>query len=140
MQDKKTELIEQELSQTANYDEFIHENQEIIEGIHPGLYLSNLIEQSQFKKSKVLSYLNINTGYAYEILRQEKMPDRDKMIQFAFALSLNIDDTQEMLKKCGYAKLYVKNPRDAIIYYCITRRHSLIDANIMLSKKEHDLL
>lgn len=140
MQDKKTELIEQELSVSKDYDEFINENQEIIERIHPGLYLCDLISKSGMKKSQVVSHLNINTGYAYEILRQEKLPDRNKMIQFAFAFSLSIDDTQKMLKKTGYAMLYVKNPRDAIIYYCITRRQSLIDANIMLAKKEHDLL
>lgn len=140
MQDKKTELIEQELSDSIDYETFIDENSEIMEGIHPGLYLSSLIEKSGIKKYQVVSQLNMNTGYAYEILRLEKVPDRDKMLQFALALGLNISETKEMLKKCRYAMLYVKNPRDAIIYFCISRRQNLIDTNIMLSEKGYDIL
>jgi len=140
MQDKKTELIEEELANSKDYAKFMNENENVISEIHPGLYLSNLITISGAKKSQVVAKLDINTGYAYEILRQEKLPDRDKMLQFAFALNMNIDESQKMLKKCGYANLYVKNPRDAIVYYCITRRQSLIDANIMLSKQGHGLL
>ena len=84
MQDKKTEIVEKELEKTYEYDQFIEQNIKLVKTLHPGEYIEQLIKDREMKKSQVVSKLNINTGYAYEILRLEKVPDRDKMLQFAF--------------------------------------------------------
>ncbi len=131
-----TESFEKKLDAADNYDDFFEENSSQLKHIHPGEYILALMEEKNFKKTEIISKVNINTGYVYEILRNEKHPERDKMLQFAFALDLNIDETQNLLKRCGYAQLYCRNHRDSIIIFCINRKATLGEANALLNKYE----
>lgn len=103
-------------------------------------YLCYLIEQSKLSKHKVIQKTNINKFYAYQILNGTKRPIRNKVLTFVFALELDLDDAQKMLKCCDYAILNPRKKRDSIIIYCIIHKTSLMDTNIILYDNEMDLL
>jgi len=140
MKKNNTENIERQLRTVHDYDTFLKENNEELTAIHPGSYLVELIQARSLEKKDLIKAVNLNTGYIYEIFRNEKRPERDKLLRFAFPLKLNIEETQTMLKRCGYALLYGKNPRDSLIMFCISRRKTQIETNILLHKYGFEIL
>lgn len=135
-----TDSIENRLKRAESYDDFYKENSKMLKLEHPGEYIVAQLKKRNMKKTDLISKVNLNTGYVYEILRQEKSPERNKVLQFALALKLNIEETQDMLRKCGYAMLYGKNPRDSVIIFCISRKKNLIDTNMLLHKYNYEQL
>lgn len=104
------------------------------------LYLNKLIIEKNFSIPEVIQSSNINKSYFYKILRGDKIPSRDKIIQISFALKLNIEETTNLLTKCNYI-LYGKNKRDIIILYCMEHNMSLIETNhILLSFEQEGLI
>ena len=134
MKRKDTDHIEKELRSTDSYNRFLKENGKSLMTIHPGEYILEQIAQKKLEKKDIINAVNLNVSYVYEIFRKEKRPERDKMLQFAFALNLDIQETQSMLKRCGYALLYARNHRDSVIIFCLGRKKSLIDTNLYLDR------
>lgn len=62
------------------------------------------------------------------------------MVRFAKALGHDIDQTQTMLKKCGYAQLYARTLRDSAIIFCINEKHNLVRTNILLDEYGYELI
>lgn len=140
MEKSTTASIEDSLKRAENYDDFYRVYKNTLKLEHPGGYIVAQLKKRNMKKTDLISKLNLNTGYVYEILRQEKRPERNKVLQFAFALRLSIEETQDMLRKCGYSMLYCKSPRDSVIIFCISRKNTLIDTNMMLHKYQYEQL
>lgn len=135
-----TDTIEKKLESAESYDEFYKENSSQFNHRHPAEYLIAHMDKKKLNKTDIIAKVNINVGYAYEILRGEKRPGRDKILQFAFALKLSILEIQDLLKRCSYAQLFCKNPRDSVIIFCINRKKSLFDVNMLLHKYNFETL
>ena len=78
--------------------------------------------------------VNGNTNDAMLQGKTNKKISRDKVIMLCFGLSLTTDETQQLLKKSGYAPLYVRDTRDSIIVFSIANHVSVINTNIKLSE------
>lgn len=140
MKQKDTDIIENELHTVQHYGEFHKKHSNDLNVVHPGVYILDIASKKKIDKKEIIRTVNLNTGYVYEIFRQEKRPNRDKLFHFIFALRLDTKETQTMLKRCGYAALYGKNPRDSVIMFCLNRKKSLIDTNILLHQYELNTL
>lgn len=134
MDGNNTDNIEKKIKKIEDYDQFYKENRKDLVSVHPGRYIIEQLEKKKLAKKDIIRCVDLNTSYVYEILREEKKPERDKLLRFVFPLGLDIQEAQTMLKRCGYAGLYAKNPRDSIILFCISRRKTLVDLNILLDK------
>ena len=51
-----------------------------------------------------------------------------------------MEETQELLKQCGFARLYTKNQRDAIILYGILNGQDLFAVNDKLFSENEESL
>ena len=49
-------------------------------------------------------------------------------------MKLTPEETQYLLYYAGAEQLYVRNPRDSILWYALDHHMSVIDTNIMLQK------
>ena len=78
----------------------------------------------------------IDKTYVYQIFKGEKKPSRDKLIAIAFGLTLNVEETQRMLKLAGHSELYSRVGRDALILFCIHNGKDIKYTNDALY--EHD--
>ena len=73
--------------------------------------------------------------YAYHIFAGRKRnPSRNKVISLALAMKLTPEETQYLLYYAGAEHLYVRNPRDSILWYALDHHMSVVDTNIMLQK------
>ena len=60
------------------------------------------------------------------------LPSRDSLLRVSFALRLDVNETQYLLKVGRRARLTPRDSRDAVILHCIIKEASLVDANITL--------
>ncbi|MDR0898113.1 MAG: helix-turn-helix domain-containing protein [Oscillospiraceae bacterium] len=96
-----------------------------------GVYLDDLRKEKGLKKEEFFALSGVSAGYGYEIFRGVKSPSRDTLIQFAFALGLDVDQTNDLLKIGEKAQLYPKMKRDALIIYALSCSFTIIKLNIL---------
>jgi predicted transcriptional regulator len=102
--------------------------------------LNKLLIKKDLKKSEVVKGSNLHRSYVYEIFNGDKIPSRDKIIAIAFGMHLALEETQQLLKRCGHRELYSRDRRDSIIMFAINKEKSLIDCNILLSDSTEEII
>ncbi len=78
--------------------------------------------------------------YAYQIFSGLRVPERKKLLCLAIGMTLNIEETQTLLKAAGYPPLYVKIPFDSIILYGLCRRLTIAETNDLLFENGIEML
>lgn len=93
-------------------------------------YLQELLLERGLERKDVVRAAHLDTTYGYQLFTgQRKHPSRDKVLQIAFALKLNLRETDRALQAAGVSKLYCKDRRDAILIYCLNKQTTLDEAN-----------
>lgn len=130
---KDTSQLIEELSEFSSFKEFFDNNQQIIEEICLSDYLKELIESKSLNKAEIIEGAEMSEVYAYQIISGiKKHPQREKVLCLAFGMKLSFEETQDLLKKTGYAQLYAKNPFDSVIIYGLCKGLSIIEVNNLL--------
>ena len=132
---KRTEELIHDLQQTTELESFLANNQKDFRQYTLAEYLNRLLKEKRLKKMDVVRDSNLERTYAYHIFAgRKKNPSRNKIISLALAMKLNPKETQYLLYYAGAEQLYVRNPRDSILWYALDHRLSVIDTNIMLQQ------
>ncbi len=98
-------------------------------------YLCELLEERGLERKDVVRESQLDSTYGYQIFTgQRTKPSRDKVLQLAFAMHLNLRETDRALQAAGASKLYCKDRRDAIVIFCLDRATTLTEANETLFK------
>ena len=124
--------LENELKKTDSLDDFLEQHQDELEVGSLASQLQTLISGKGLMKADVVKESNLNGVYAYQILAGKRRPSRDKLLALCFAMNASLDETQTLLRQNESATLYVKNRRDSIIIFALSRGHSLIQVNSAL--------
>jgi len=95
-------------------------------------YLKDLMKKKRVTAPALISGACISKTYAYQFINGERLPGRDIVLRMAFALKLNIDDTQRLLTLAGKGVLYPKIRRDAGILFCLRKKMTLDETNSFL--------
>lgn len=95
-------------------------------------YLSKTFKDKGLNKSTVIKNADIDRTYAYEILRGDKKPGRDKILQLCIGGNLSLDESNKALKIGNAGELYAKIPRDSIIIFGINKNLDILDINELL--------
>lgn len=103
-------------------------------------YIHELIAEKGLEKAKVIQDSQIPRTYAYQIFQGSKQAGRDKILQLAFAMKLNIDETNRLLTIANHSHLYAKQQRDSILIFAISNCYNLIEVNELLDEFHHELL
>jgi hypothetical protein len=128
------------LLKTKNIKRFISKNDELMEFEPFNKYLEGLCIEKGKIPSAVVKAANIERTYGLQIFRGIKNPSRDKVIQLAFGFSLNVEETQRLLKAAEKSILYPKIKRDAVIIYCLNNNIGITAAQEMLCDLQLPLL
>ena len=132
---KTTEELLNILKSKRSYDDFLKEQIDELYFASISEYLEILLAQKALKKSDVITKANLDKSYAYQIFNGNKTnPSRDKLIMLAFGMDLNLDETRKLLKISNVSDLYIRNPRDAAIIFCIENKLDLIRTNEKLDE------
>lgn len=95
-------------------------------------YLKKLMGEHSFSSTNLMREAFISKTYAYQFLNGERLPGRDIVLRMAFALKLNVKETQRLLTLAGKGVLYPKIRRDAAILFCLQKKMCLDEANAFL--------
>ncbi|MCH4287241.1 MULTISPECIES: hypothetical protein [Bacillota] len=103
-------------------------------------YINQLMIDKNLEKSDIIRDSQIPRTYAYQIFQGSKQAGRDKVIQLAFAMKLDLDETNRFLTIAHHNHLYAKQQRDAIIIFAISKGYDLMQTNELLDEFHHELL
>lgn len=138
---KSTEELMNILKNKKTYEEFFEEEIGELYFTKISDYLNMLITEKQLKKSEVIQRANLDKNYAYQIFNGTKSnPSRDKMIMLAFGMGLNLNETRKLLKLSQVRDLYVRDPRDSVIIFCLNKGNNLMETNEFLNNYGLDCL
>lgn len=97
-------------------------------------YLNGQLAAKRLKKSVVIRNSKLNPTFAYQLFSGDRNASKDKLLQIAFSMGLDLIETQRLLKIANAGELYCKNRRDAIIIYCLSKELSLAETDDTLFK------
>ncbi|MBR4864498.1 MAG: hypothetical protein IKU07_07970 [Oscillospiraceae bacterium] len=129
---KDTSEILKELGLFPDFRSFYEENKDQL--ITAGLteLLAQLLAEKGLRKSQVIKNAELSEVYGYQIFSGLRVPERKKLLCLAVSMSLNIEETQQLLKCAGYPQLYVKLPFDSIVLYSLCKKYSVLQINELL--------
>lgn len=90
-------------------------------------YLQQLLDEKGLARSQVIRDAGLNETFGYQIFMGQRNPSRNKVLQIAFAMGLDLRQANRALRAAGVSELYCKDRRDAIIVFCLSRGCSLQD-------------
>ncbi|MBQ2692502.1 MAG: XRE family transcriptional regulator [Clostridia bacterium] len=124
-----------------SYTDFFQEEVGELEFKTIAEYLEMLLSEKKLQKNEVIARSNLDRNYAYQIFNGRKTnPSRDKMIMLSIGMGLTLEETRKLLKVSSLSDLYIRNPRDSIIMYCLVQKNNLIETNETLSNYGVDIL
>ena len=140
MKKKDTDDLQNELMSAPDLDRFLSENQDNFYDTSFADSLMSLFDKKSISKAALAKKAGISNVYLYQIFSGERNPSRNRILCLCFGLTANLEETQELLKHSGYAQLYAKNKRDAIIIYGLTHDMDLGEINDRLFFEKEETL
>ena len=98
------------------------------------IYIQRFLYKSGWKTSAASEAAEMSTGYLGLIING-KNATRDMLIRVAIAIGATAEETDYLLKYSGYNPLYVRNKRDVIIWYGISKKEKLSIINTNIKKR-----
>lgn len=132
MQAKSTSELERELTGCANLRGYLKRNESALYTPDLSELLHLELEKSGLTRAELLRRSNLNPIYGYQILSGKRRPSRDTLLCLCFGLGLCADETQNLLLHAGYAQLYIRDPRDSILFFALNNGLSLLACNQQL--------
>ncbi|MFQ8705827.1 MAG: hypothetical protein ACLR9T_07155 [Thomasclavelia sp.] len=103
-------------------------------------YLEALMTHKNISKSSLINTANLHRTYAYQIFNGTKIPSRNKVIQLALAMQLDIRETNNLLSLSNNGYLYPKVKFDATILLALKNKYSVLETNLILEQYQLPLL
>ncbi|WP_455683749.1 hypothetical protein [Thomasclavelia sp.] len=103
-------------------------------------YLEALIIHKNISKSSLINTANLHRTYAYQIFNGTKIPSRNKVIQLALAMQLDIRETNNLLSLSNNGYLYPKVKFDATILLALKNKYTVLETNLILEQYQLPLL
>ncbi len=117
-------------------DVFLRENAEemLDNGRDFMAYMNKKLKEKNMLKKDVIMRADINQGYGYKLLTEEKVTrQRDVILRLCYAAEFTLGETQYALRLYRMETLYARDARDALIMTCFNDRPgNIINVNELL--------
>lgn len=135
---KQTDELLKELDNTSDINQYLSTNRDELIEQNVAKYLNELLEKKEnLTKSKIIKSTSLSESYIYDIFRGEKSnPSRNKLLQIAFAMSLDLETTQKLLKIAKVGILYHRIKRDSIIIFALNKNLDFFECENLLEQAE----
>lgn len=137
---KSTDDLQQELMETPDLDQFLSDNEENFINNSVCELLNRLFRKRDISKAALAKQSGMSEVYLHQVFAGRRNPSRSRLLCLCFGLQTTVEETQELLKQCGFARLYSKNRRDAIILYGILNGQDLFTVNDKLFAENEETL
>lgn len=132
MKHRSTGTLIRKLKEARIFESFCVENAEELTETDFCAYLEKLCREKHTEAGKVIKASDIDRTYGYQIFNGTRKPSRDKVIQLAFGLGLDVEETQGLLRAADKSILYPRIKRDAAIIFAVSKKMRLTEAQIFL--------
>ena len=132
MQNLTTQELWAQLFQASSADLFLNELSSRDDFPPLREYLQALCKSRGEKAERVLRRGDIESSYGHRIFSGQRNPSRDTVLQLAFGLEMDAEETQQLLKIARATALHPRVKRDAVIAFCLQHHYSLIDTQQIL--------
>ena len=129
MPKKSTSNLEHELKRSPSVGDYLQNNREELASDSLPVLLQALMTEKGLTKADVVRESNMNEVYAYQILSGVRHPSRDKLLCICLAMKASLEETQDILKRSGFAPLYARSQRDSIIMYGFAHGQTILELN-----------
>ena len=96
--------------------------------------LEYLLSQTGMSKAELARRSATSEVYLHQVFSGRRSPSRDRLLCFCLGLRCALTNAQELLRRCGYAMLYVRDRRDALLLFCLLHQKTVFEANELLEK------
>ena len=137
---KDTNNLRQELMEAPSLGQFLSENQDSFNRDSICELLNRLFQKRRISKATLAKRSGMSEVYLHQVFSGRRNPSRNRLLCLCFGLNASLEETQELLKQCGFAQLYPKDRRDAIILYGILNGMDLFGVNDKLFAENEETL
>ena len=92
-------------------------------------YLQELLAEKGLKQADVVREASLNPTFGWQVFVGQRGASRNKILQIALAMRLDLRETNRLLKIAGHNELYCKIRRDAIVIFCVDKDYTLQETN-----------
>ena len=138
--DRNTDDLQQELMSAADLNQFIEDNEDKFSRENIADALSRLFQQKDVSKATLAKNAGMSEVYLHQVFAGHRNPSRNRLLCLCLGMSATLDETQTLLKQCGYAQLYSRKKRDAVVIYGLLHGMSLFEVNDKLFVENEDTL
>lgn len=129
MERKSTGQLNQELMQASSLGEYVSENRDAFSEQAVSQLLSELYEKKSISQAALARRAGMSEVYLHQVFSGRRSPSRDRLLCLCLGLEATLEETQELLRQAGFAQLYPRHKRDAIISYGLVHGISLGEIN-----------
>lgn len=129
MERKSTGQLNQELMQASSLGEYVSENRDAFSEQALSQLLSELYEKKSISKAALARRAGMSEVYLHQVFSGRRSPSRDRLLCLCLGLEATLEETQELLRQAGFAQLYPRHKRDAVISYGLVHGISLGEIN-----------
>ena len=135
---KSTGDLTSELMNAPDIDSYISENCGLFTDDNIAGMLTRLYDSKTISKAAMARKAGMSEVYLHQVFSGRRNPSRDRLLSLCIGMGADMDETQAMLKLAGYAELYPRNRRDAIISFGILHGEELeqINDKLFLEKEK----
>lgn len=137
---KPTDELMKELLCSNNIDRYIKENEQHFVDLTISEFLNEYVKAKNLVKSQIFKNSEMNDIYGYQIFSGSRTPSRNTLISLCVGMEMTVDEVQATLKIAGFAMLYPKNKREAIIIHGINTKQSVFEINNTLYNNSEETL
>lgn len=119
---------------------FLDENRENFNNTSVADSLNQMILKQRISKSALARQSGMSEVYLHQVFSGRRTPSRTRLLCMCFGLQTTVEEAQVLLKQCGYAPLYPKNRRDAILLYGLSHKETLFQINDTLFDEGEETL
>ena len=129
-----TNTLMKRLFKAADLDTYLEGNESELQSPDFSTLLKQSCERREMLPAQVIERSQIERTYGHQLFNGTRRPSRDKVIQLALGLGLNVDETQRLLRAAGKSQLYPRLKRDAVILYGIQKELPIFTVQETLTK------
>jgi len=127
--------LQQELMETDDLDRFLSKHADQFQCRDTARALQALFQSRNMSKTALAERSCVSVVYLHQLFSGKRRPTRERILCICFGLQATVEEAQELLKACGFAMLYVRDRREAIVLHCLHHGCTLEDANMALHSR-----
>lgn len=140
MREKSTGDLSQELMSQPNLDRYITENEAYFADVDITAFLAELYAKCGMSKAELARRAGMSEVYLHQVFSGRRRPSRDRLLCLCIGMEAGLEEIQQLLKQVGYAPIYPKLKRDAIISHGILHHTPLVEINDKLFSQNEKTL